>query len=220
MTSCAICLYLEQTTEFSFVGQQAVRATTEYSPRGYVSWNPAGFTDGTDQISSRNTSRPELFSNAVLNGAILGATQSSPSRYQTERELLRTSTDIGSAHTRTNNSETLRPPSSGSFRLADAIDRDRASLSEAPGSRALHKGLPGWCPPQGTAEYRPGFSSHADLECRLTLPRGTRGHKRPRLEDKLKEVINNAFIFDGCKPPKCTVSTQLITQQQPDNHFV
>lgn len=27
------------------------------------------------------------------------------------------------------------------------------------------------------------------LECRLMLPHGTRGHKRPRLEDRLKEVI-------------------------------
>lgn len=191
-----------------------------------MSWDPAGFTDGTDHLSRPTASRPGLFPNALVTGTVPGVTQSSPSNYQTGRDLLTTPTDIGSAHTRTTISEKLRPPITDSFSLADATDRSRASLSGTPDSRAMHKGLPGWCPPQGTSEYRPGFNSHADLECRLTLPRGTRGHKRPRLEHKLKEVIDSAFGFDATLSSaqsqllRSVVITLNVTQQLLDDHFM
>lgn len=163
-----------------------------------------GSSAGTDHILNPLVSRPAHFLEAPLPGAVAQATQSIPSQFQTRQDLLIVPADIRSAHARTPPSEKLRPPSTGSLDLAQTTARGRAGLNEVPASRATYMGLPAWPSPQSTSKYRPitgSFGPHASLECRLTLPHGTRGHKRPRFEDKLKEVtVKRAFKTDAHFP--------------------
>lgn len=178
---------------------QEVRAT-RHSPKGHACWDQTGSSDSSDHIRNPSVPKPGPFwLKAPMIGAVPRVTSSSPSNYQSGQDIPTTATDIRGARTCATHSERLRPPSTG-FNLAQAIDRGRASLGTAQSSGATHKG-----PPQSTSDHRAAageFSSQAGLECRLTLPHGTRGHKRPRLEDKLNEVLPAAcfverHIFDS-----------------------
>ena len=176
---------------------QAVRAT-RCSPRSHVCRDPTGSLGGTGCAPNPSISEPGHVLKAPLTGAVAGVAPSSPSKYQAGCSLSTTPRDIRDAHTWITHSEKLRPPSTGSFKQAEAIDRGKTSLNEAPGSGATNNGLPKWSPPQSTLDHRAAagdFATHAGLECRLTLPHGTRGHKRPRLDDKLQEVTDKACIF-------------------------
>ena len=177
-----------------FLEKQAVRATQD-SPRRHVSLDPTGSSDSTDRVLNPSVSRPGHFLKAPPIGDVPRVNPSSPSNFQAGWDVLTPPADIRNAHTRTTHAHELSPPFTGSFDLAQLDDRGKARLSEAPGLTASNKGLPGWCPPQSTSDYKAAAgnsATHAGLECRLTLPHGTRGHKRPRLEDKLTEVINKA----------------------------
>ena len=194
MTCFAIDILRCATVELMllFLGKQAVRAT-QNSPWGPVSSDPEGCSHNTDGDQNPSVSRSGLFLKAPLADGVPRVNSSSPSNLQGGRNVLTPPADIRSAHTLTTRAQKLSPSFTGSSNPAQPIER--ASLSKATGFTASNKSLPGWCPPHNTSDYRAAagnFATHAGLECRLTLPHGTRVHKRPRLEEKLKEVINKA----------------------------
>ena len=168
----------------------------QYSPVDHVSWALKRFSDSADYTHTHSVSQPGHILNAALTGAFPGALPSGPSSCTcwAGGDILTVSTDTRSAHMHGTDFEKLRPPYNAFSSLSKASDKGRASLHEAPkpDTRATDKGLPGRFLSNGTSGCRPvtgGLKPQVGLECRLQLPHGTRSNKRPRLEDKLKEVV-------------------------------
>lgn len=182
---------------------QAVRAA-RYSPKGHLSWHLSDPSDGISYGQSESVSRSMQALNTAVVGAMPGPSPGSLSSRSLRAggSVLTVSGDENSTHMRAANSEKLRPPSSGPAPLSRASDQGRASWHEArgPEARAASISLPGVLSPHGSLDYRTAASaldSQTGLECRLLLPHGTRGHKRPRLEDKLREgMAVRAFLAD------------------------
>lgn len=104
--------------------------------------------------------------------------------YLAGSQMLTISMDTRTAHMHAASSEKLK--------LSRATDWGTASWHEArcPDSSATSENLPRVVPQHSLLGYRTaasGLEREAGLECRLQMPHGTRSHKRPRLEDRLKE---------------------------------
>lgn len=181
---------------------QAIGAA-QYSPMGHLSWDLPGSSDRMSQIQSQSVCRPGHLLHAPMRGAPPGALPSSPSSrtYPAGSQMLTLSVDTRTTHMHAFSPEGLRPPSNGPAPLSRATDWDSASWHEArdPNPRATNNNLTGRhlesptlpnTPQHSLSGHRAAASgpeSEVGLECPLMVPPGTRSHKRPRLEDKLKE---------------------------------
>ena len=114
---------------------------------------------------------------------------------------MKVSMDTRSGHMHTGNPENLRLPSTGPAPLSRASDHGRqGSWRKARGTnpRAATQSLPVVSPLDVSSDYRTaasGLDSKAGVEGCLRGPQGPRSHKRPRLEDRLKEgMAVRAFL--------------------------